>query len=141
MIAAFVIVVIVSFFLGRREDQLIREMKSKPTAYTYFVSGDGVLVPSMTSNDLACLKQIKTQYDSFKVGRPKYGPSCPERYIKGDEPVHLLESNDDGEFGSEYVRIAWFYTSRKGFDRYYVGYVLRTTIHERPYKRPVKKGD
>jgi len=140
MIVAFVIAVIVSFFVERREEQLIRDMKSKPMAYTYVVSAEGGHIPSLASNDLACLKQIKVEYDSFKkVSRPKYAISCPERYISGDEPVHLLESKDDGEFGNEYVRIALFYTSRKGFDRYYVGYVLRTTIHEKAYKRPAKE--
>jgi len=140
MIAVFVITVIVSIFLGRREDKLIKEMKSKPIAYTYLVSGEGAHIPSMASNDLTCLKEIKMLYDSFKVGRPKYALSCPERYINGDQPVYLLESKHDGEFGSEYVRIAWFYT-KNGFDRYYVGYVLRTTIHRTPYKKRVKKGN
>jgi len=141
MIAVFVITVIVSIFLGRREDKLIREMRSQPIVYTYTTYGEGIQIPSMASNDLECLKQTKIQYDSFKVGIPKYEISCVERYIYGDEPVYLLDNGNGGEFGSEYVRIALFYKSRNGFDRYYVGYVLRTTIHRTPYKKRVKKGN
>ena len=65
------------------------------------------------------------------------GLSCTDRRIGVDESVHLLE-NDDSEYGDEYAHIALFYISQKRFPRHYVGYVLKSTIHKKPFQRPAK---
>ncbi|WP_160143887.1 hypothetical protein [Chryseolinea soli] len=139
VVTAIALVVLV--FLGWREDELIKEMKTRPIVYTYLEYGDGKVTSSYASNDLECLKQMKAECDSFKVGVPKIALNCTERRIGIDEPVHLLESEDDSEYGNEYAHIALFYVSQKRFPRYYVGYVVKSTIHEKPFQPQVKSNN
>jgi hypothetical protein len=85
----------------------------------------------MGSEDYDCMVSVKAYYKTIDAGNEAFVPACTEFWVLPEESVYVLAEED-----SVTMKVAYFYKGTSGREKYFIGYLLKSSIHETPYVKP-----
>ena len=117
------------WYLSKSEYDRKQDLKKYPKKFAYYIHrSDSSVSRALGSEDKNCGIKIKEYYKSLDKGMSLPIPTCVAYSVGLQESVHVLSEED-----SLSVKVAYFYKSSNGREKYLIGYLLRNNLHEAPY--------
>ncbi|MEO5979303.1 MAG: hypothetical protein ABIS36_05620 [Chryseolinea sp.] len=132
LISSVAVLVLLAKLAGDSEDSENDDLKALPRKYPYIKHRhwtNGSLASS--KYDFSCMLDIQQYYSAAEKDSTLFLPSCFEIGIAIGNPVYIIRYEPD----SISAYIAYFYKGPNGRERKFKGYILRSTIHDKPLSK------